>query len=108
MRRAGDRVRSFIISTGWCAVLVFSCVVAPPWLGIKSRIKKAETAPRHAVTLLAFGDVNLGRMVGQKILHGEIDFPFQKISFRADSVEIVFGNLESQLSDQKGVTEPRA
>lgn len=97
--------KNYLRSAGWCAVIVLVSVVAPRYLGIRTGIKKAETPPHHAVTLLAFGDVNLGRMVGQKILNGEIDFPFQKISFRNDSADIVFGNLESQLSDQKGVTQ---
>ena len=97
--------KNYLRSAGWCAVIVLVSVVAPRYLGIRTGIKKAKTPPHRAVTLLAFGDVNLGRMVGQKILNGEIDFPFQKISFRNDSADIVFGNLESQLSDQKGVTQ---
>ncbi len=72
---------------------------------MRGRISKAEMPVRNAVTLLAFGDVNLGRMVGQKIINGEVDFPFQKISFSRDSADIVFANLESQLSDQHGVTQ---
>ena len=105
MPRVGGRVRVLMVWTGWCAVLVFCFVVAPPYLGIRSGMKKAEAPVHRSVTVLAFGDVNLGRMVGQKILNGEIDFPFQKISFRNDSADIIFGNLESQLSNQKGVTQ---
>ena len=55
-------------------------------------------------TLLAFGDINLGRKVGTRIFNGEINHPFEKINLRADSADIVFANLESPLSDQKGVT----
>ena len=62
---------------------------------MRSRFKK-WSACGETVTLLAFGDVNLGRMVGQKIINGEVDFPFEKISLRRDSADIVFANLESQ------------
>jgi poly-gamma-glutamate capsule biosynthesis protein CapA/YwtB (metallophosphatase superfamily) len=86
-------------------VLVISCIVAPRYLGMRGRVQKIGAPVRSAVRLLAFGDVNLGRMVGQKIINGEIDFPFQKISFRPDSADIIFANLECQLSDQHGITQ---
>lgn len=60
---------------------------------------------RRSVTLLAFGDINLGRLVGQRILGDEIEYPFERISLKPGSVDIVFANLESQLSDQKGETQ---
>ena len=59
----------------------------------------------HTATLLAFGDVNLGRLVGQKILSDEIDFPFQNVALGPEKPDIVFANLESQLSDQDGETQ---
>ncbi|MBI2428689.1 MAG: CapA family protein [Ignavibacteriales bacterium] len=43
-------------------------------------------------------------MIGQRILKGEIDFPFQKIDLARDSADIVFANLESQISEQNGET----
>lgn len=58
----------------------------------------------NRATFLAFGDINLGRMVGQRILKGEVDFPFKKIDLTKDSADIVFANLESQLSNQNGET----
>lgn len=97
--------RSYVRRAGLCAALIISCIVVPPYLGMRGSIQKAGAPVRSAVTLLAFGDVNLGRMVGQKIINGEIDFPFQKISFRPDSADIIFANLESQLSYQHGVTQ---
>jgi len=57
------------------------------------------------LTISAFGDVNLGRTVGQRILKGEIDYPFEKVREYFSKQDIVFFNLESQLSDQKGETE---
>ncbi|MBP9211774.1 MAG: CapA family protein [Bacteroidetes bacterium] len=56
------------------------------------------------VTFLAFGDVNLGRTVGQRILKVDVHFPFRKYSIPEDSADIVFANLECQVSDQKGET----
>ena len=66
---------------------------------------RGGTARYHTATLLAFGDVNLGRMVGQKILNGEMDFPFENMALGPDRADIVFANLESQLSDQDGETQ---
>jgi len=99
-----NRAAVYLVRAGWSAVVVFSIVVAPRYLGIRS-VRRAEVPSIRTVTLLAFGDVNLGRMVGQRILSGDLDYPFRNISLRRDSAEIVFANLESQLSDQKGETQ---
>jgi poly-gamma-glutamate synthesis protein (capsule biosynthesis protein) len=56
------------------------------------------------VTLLAFGDVNLGRTVGQRILRGDTLSAFRQMIGPMLSADIVFLNLESQLSDQGGRT----
>ncbi len=58
----------------------------------------------YTVTFLAFGDVNLGRTVGQKILKIDVHYPFEHYHISDDSADIVFANLESQVSDQKGET----
>ncbi len=58
-----------------------------------------------STTLLALGDVNLGRVVGQKILKGEIDYPFEKFQDVLSRADIIFANLESQVTDQKGETQ---
>ena len=55
--------------------------------------------------LLVFGDVNLGRAVGQQILKGNVGYPFEYVADSLQKADVVFINLESQLSDQKGVTE---
>jgi len=57
------------------------------------------------VRLLAFGDVNLGRVLGKKIYAGDIDYPFVRIKQLFETADVVFVNLESQLSDQDGETE---
>ena len=56
------------------------------------------------IRLSVFGDVNLGRSVGQEILKGNIGYPFEYVADSLRKADIVFVNLESQLSDQKGVT----
>ncbi|MHB1051083.1 MAG: CapA family protein [Bacteroidota bacterium] len=58
----------------------------------------------NRVRIAVFGDINLGRKVGQRILKGEIGFPFERLELGKDSVDIMFGNLESPLSDQNGET----
>lgn len=55
--------------------------------------------------LMVFGDVSLGRAVGQQILKGNLDYPFKHVADTLRKADIVFVNLESQLSDQKGITE---
>jgi poly-gamma-glutamate synthesis protein (capsule biosynthesis protein) len=58
-----------------------------------------------SLSLLAFGDVNLGRAVGQELLKGNLDYPFAECKHLIESADIVFVNLESQLSDQGGITQ---
>jgi poly-gamma-glutamate synthesis protein (capsule biosynthesis protein) len=57
------------------------------------------------IRFLAVGDINLGRSVGQQILRGDTLFPFAAIRDTLLSYDVVFGNLESCLSDQGGETQ---
>ncbi len=57
------------------------------------------------ITVLAGGDVNLGRQTGQKILGGEIDYPFANIADTLKLADVTFVNLESQLADLGGETQ---
>ncbi|MBI4534801.1 MAG: CapA family protein [Ignavibacteriae bacterium] len=57
------------------------------------------------VRLLAVGDVNLGREVGQRILLGDTKFPFEFVNEEFKQYDVVFANLESTLSDQNGETQ---
>ena len=59
----------------------------------------------RAISLLLFGDVNLGRMVGQELVHGDTGYPFRSVSSTLSNGDVVFVNLESQLSDQDGETQ---
>jgi poly-gamma-glutamate synthesis protein (capsule biosynthesis protein) len=58
-----------------------------------------------SVSLLALGDVNLGRTVGQKILKGKMDYPFEKFGDVLKRAEIVYANLECPVTDQNGETQ---
>ncbi len=60
--------------------------------------------PRE-IRLLAVGDVNLGRRVGQVILSGDTLYPFARVTDTLHRYDIVFANLESPISDQRGRTE---
>jgi len=73
-----------------------------------ARIARAHLrpAPTYEATLLAFGDVNLGRSLGQLILRDAVHYPFEK--FGRDTADIYFVNLESTLSEQQGETESPA
>lgn len=64
---------------------------------------RLRPAPSCRADLLAFGDVNLGRSLGQRILKDEVHYPFEKMA--GDSADIYFVNLESTLSEQQGETE---
>jgi poly-gamma-glutamate capsule biosynthesis protein CapA/YwtB (metallophosphatase superfamily) len=55
--------------------------------------------------IVFFGDVNLGRAVGQEILKGNRDYPFQFVKDSLVTADAVFVNLESQLSEQSGETQ---
>jgi poly-gamma-glutamate capsule biosynthesis protein CapA/YwtB (metallophosphatase superfamily) len=57
------------------------------------------------VSLLALGDINLGRTVGQEILKGKTDFPFERFNNVLARAEVVFANLECPITDQNGETQ---
>jgi len=58
-----------------------------------------------SLSLLALGDINLGRQVGQEILKGNINYPFEKFSNVLQQADVIFANLESQITDQNGETQ---
>ena len=58
-----------------------------------------------SLRLLAVGDINLGRAVGQALLTGDSLYPFLAVRDTFLAHDIVFGNLESVLSDQGGITQ---
>jgi poly-gamma-glutamate capsule biosynthesis protein CapA/YwtB (metallophosphatase superfamily) len=58
-----------------------------------------------SVSFLALGDVNLGRTVGQEILKGKLDYPFEKFGGTLARAEVIFANLECPVTDQNGETQ---
>jgi len=64
-----------------------------------------STDSLNSVSLLALGDINLGRKVGQLILKGKTDYPFEKFGDVLKRAEIVFANLECPVTDQNGETQ---
>lgn len=68
----------------------------------------AARAPRARLVLVAGGDVNLGRKVGQRILRDPAFDPFAGIRPLLEKADLAFANLESPLSDQNGETEDRS
>lgn len=66
----------------------------------------SHRAPGSSILrLLAVGDVNLGRGVGNEILDGDTLFPFVAVRDSFQGYDVVFANLESQLSEQHGETQ---
>jgi len=81
--------------------------------GFWSYLKTVNTNPtpevimptKKPVTVLATGDINLGRLTGQKILEGQNTYAFDNIADYIKGFDIAFGNLESQLADLGGETQ---
>lgn len=91
------------------SVLIFFIITATAYVAsttdhrLRVHRSRREGAPESKVTLLAFGDVNLGRTLGQSLLHEGPEYVFRR--FTLDTADIVFVNLESTLSEQHGETE---
>jgi poly-gamma-glutamate capsule biosynthesis protein CapA/YwtB (metallophosphatase superfamily) len=79
-----------------------ACVL---WLLYIPQVYTQSSDSVSSVSLLAVGDVNLGRTVGQEILKGKVDYPFQKFSDLLKRGDIVFANLECPVTDQHGETQ---
>lgn len=74
--------------------------------GLAQAASSLSTAATGAqVVLAAGGDVNLGRECGQAILQDPTYDPFAALGRAWTSADVRFVNLESQLSDQQGVTQ---
>jgi poly-gamma-glutamate capsule biosynthesis protein CapA/YwtB (metallophosphatase superfamily) len=57
------------------------------------------------ITLVAVGDINLGRKAGRIILSGDTDYAFAKTRDIISAADVAFGNLESTISEQNGITQ---
>ncbi len=86
-----------------CAILgAVSCSspeTAPP-------VSQSQPASREepAISLLAVGDVNLGRQCGQSLLTQGAHYPFGHLRGWIESFDLAFCNLESNISEQGGET----
>jgi len=67
----------------------------------------AADAESDRLVIVAGGDVNLGRGIGQQLLRGENVNPFEPLGEVFRSADLRFVNLESQLSDQGGETQSK-
>jgi poly-gamma-glutamate synthesis protein (capsule biosynthesis protein) len=65
----------------------------------------AVVEPEPSIVLAAGGDVNFGRECGQEILKDVAYDPFAGLNEAWTSADARFVNLESQLSDQHGLTQ---
>ncbi len=83
----------------WSVIVFGQAVVSPGEVGGQGSVETQR------LKLLAFGDVNLGRAVGQELLKGNLDYPFRWVKETLLEADVVFVNLESQLSDQGGETQ---
>lgn len=96
--------------TNWSIFLLVAVIFvgAGLWYAIRPAVKGDESSAAtndNTIAVIAGGDVNLGRQTGQKILAGEIDYPFANMGEVLKTADIAFVNLESQLVDLGGETQ---
>jgi poly-gamma-glutamate synthesis protein (capsule biosynthesis protein) len=77
----------------------------PPAVEAAEPASAQHTAEEPSVVLAAGGDVNFGRECGQAILKDTAYDPFAGLGRAWRDADARFVNLESQLSDQHGVTQ---
>jgi poly-gamma-glutamate synthesis protein (capsule biosynthesis protein) len=75
--------------------------------GVFTAASAQQEDTASAVRLLFFGDINLGRTVGQKLLQGKTGYPFERVRDSLAEADFVFANLESVISDQHGETQSK-
>jgi poly-gamma-glutamate synthesis protein (capsule biosynthesis protein) len=77
----------------------------PPAPDAQPPAPNAAAAPRDSLTLIAGGDVCLGKALGQELLRDPAYDPFAPAAALLASADVRFVNLEGQLSDQRGETQ---
>jgi poly-gamma-glutamate capsule biosynthesis protein CapA/YwtB (metallophosphatase superfamily) len=100
-RRPTDGRKSLL----WLCVVILGIALSDSACHRSGIPTPSAVGQSDTVRLLATGDVNLGRKVGQIILSGDTLYPFQLVRDVFSQYDLVFANLESQLSDQDGETE---
>jgi hypothetical protein len=78
---------------------------APPAPESVAPLPDGAPAARLPLVVLAAGDVNLGRDIGQRILRDSNFDPFADLRPLLSNADVSFANLESPLSDQNGETQ---
>ena len=96
----GAGLAAFVLLSAWALILDRRTGPAPE--AVKPSPGEGSF---EAVRLLALGDVNLGRRVGQVIVGGDTLYPFARSADTLRGYDIVFANLESNISEQHGRTE---
>ena len=91
----------FVAALSLC---VAACGILGPGLRPEPTAQPEPAQDEVRITLLAVGDINLGRKAGQIILDGDIDYAFEFVSDIICGADIAFGNLESTISEQNGET----
>ncbi len=94
---------NFLSTIGLIAVTCLLC--AAFWRTSPESSENPVVLASSRVRLIAVGDVNLGRQVGQEILKGDTLFPFAFVRDTFAMYDVVFANLECTLSDQEGETQ---
>ncbi|HEX2916453.1 MAG TPA: CapA family protein [Chloroflexia bacterium] len=84
---------------GVVALLLVTMLVVSEWLSFpnNSSPDNQPPAPEPGLTMLAVGDIMLGRDVAQKSATEGPDYPFVQVQNLTRSADLVFGNLESPL-----------
>jgi poly-gamma-glutamate synthesis protein (capsule biosynthesis protein) len=86
-------------------VLSASAAVTMPPVVASADAGALDGSPTEELVVVLGGDVNLGRGLGRRILGGKQPRPFAGVAPVLSSADLVFVNLESQLSDQHGETQ---
>jgi len=95
----------FLMSTSLFGLVVLILFAQPK---LEGSVSLPSLIPREPLTILAVGDINLGRQNGERIDRGEILYPFQQSLELIRGADIAFGNLESQLRDTKVFQDPQS
>jgi poly-gamma-glutamate capsule biosynthesis protein CapA/YwtB (metallophosphatase superfamily) len=85
--------------------LDFRCCIILLFFLMQNILSAQDADTITGIYLLAIGDVNLGRMVGQELLKGDTDYPFIKFGNVLKHGDEVFANLECPVTEQNGETQ---
>jgi len=86
-------------------VLIVALIGLGLWSQLSRPPKISQPNLPSPIRLLAVGDINLGRVTGQKILAGDNNYAFEYMAEQLSRPDLTFGNLESQLADLGGETQ---